>query len=516
MNLTHIKPLTSLFLATLTILVALGVLSPTLADAKKDAIESIKVADKVPVQAPLISTENLNRSGTYQKTFHRPDAGFIKLHFSDFRLPAGAFVTVSNPDGTERYRYGASPANWDLFTQDEGDRGTEQFSPMSITGDTAIVTVHLPERVSLKAGHKVDVDYLWQGYSESELERQFAAPSGAQTFSTCGEMERRDVACWQNSHPTEYDHSKATARLLVNGSLCTAWRVGEQNRVFTNNHCVASQSGISAAEVWFNYQHTQCDGNTLESVTKVTGNSLLKTNYELDYTLFTLNGFQQVTGFGNYGLDVRLPNQGERIYIPQHGSGNPKELSIESDQNSGGVCRIDVAVTNGRGVDTDTGYMCDTIGGSSGSAVLAASSNKAIALHHFGGCPNQGVLIAEIWPEVSGYFDGVPGGDPDDGGSDDGISESNLDGHEGEWRHYSMDVGTGAAELRATISGGSGDADLYVRQGSQPTTSAFDCRPYRWGNEEECVIDSPAEGTWYVSIRAYSGYSGVSLTADTQ
>lgn len=71
------------------------------------------------------------------------------------------------------------------------------------------------------------------------------------------------------NHPTEYDHSHPTARLLVNGSLCTAWRVGEQNRVFTNNHCVDSQSGIEAAEVWFNYQHTQCGGNTLDDITKV-------------------------------------------------------------------------------------------------------------------------------------------------------------------------------------------------------------------------------------------------------
>lgn len=243
------------------------------------------------------------------------------------------------------------------------------------------------------------------------------------------------------------------------------------------------------------------------------GNTLLKTNYELDYTLFTLNGFQQVAGFGYYGLDVRLPTEGERIYLPQHGAGNPKELSIESDRNTDGLCRIDIAVTNGRGVDTDTGYMCDTIGSSSGSAVLAASSNKAIALHHFGGCPNQGVLIAEIWPEVSAHFDGIPGGDSDGGDPNDGIDESNLFGAQGEWRHYRLEVGGGAERLTATISGGSGDADLYVRQGSEPTTSAFDCRPYRWGNEEECVIDVPDEGTWYISIRGYSRYSGVSLTA---
>ena len=29
------------------------------------------------------------------------------------------------------------------------------------------------------------------------------------------------------------------------------------------------------------------------------------------------------------------------------------------------------------------------------------------------------------------------------------------------------------------MSGGTGDADLYVRAGSKPTTSTYDCRPYK-------------------------------------
>ena len=34
------------------------------------------------------------------------------------------------------------------------------------------------------------------------------------------------------------------------------------------------------------------------------------------------------------------------------------------------------------------------------------------------------------------------------------------------------------------MAGGSGDADLYVRYGSQPTTSSYTCRPYLNGNNE--------------------------------
>lgn len=95
------------------------------------------------------------------------------------------------------------------------------------------------------------------------------------------------------------------------------------------------------------------------------GNELLSTDYTLDYTLFTVDDFNKIASFGYLGLDNTEPVFGNGIYIPQHGAGNPKELAIESDKNGSGLCQIDIASTNGRGTHTDTGYFCDTIGGSS-------------------------------------------------------------------------------------------------------------------------------------------------------
>ncbi len=87
----------------------------------------------------------------------------------------------------------------------------------------------------------------------------------------------------------------------------------------------------------------------------------------------------------------------------------------------------------------------------------------------------------------------------------------NISGAAGSWNHYYLDVPAGMSTLTASISGGSGDADLYVRRGSQPTTSAYDCRPYRNGNNETCNISNPAEDRYYISLRGYSAYSGVTL-----
>ena len=54
-----------------------------------------------------------------------------------------------------------------------------------------------------------------------------------------------------------------------------------------------------------------------------------------------------------------------------------------------------------------------------------------------------------------------------------------LVGHPGPVR---LDAGSLAARAR-TLAGGSGDADLYVRFGAQPTAQEFDCRPAPSANE---------------------------------
>lgn len=80
-------------------------------------------------------------------------------------------------------------------------------------------------------------------------------------------------------------------------------------------------------------------------------------------------------------------------------------------------------------------------------------------------------------------------------------------------RYFSLDIPTGATNLTIAISGGTGDADLYVRFGSMPTTTTYDCRPYLGGNSETCTFPTPSAGNYFVMIRGYTDYSGVTLQA---
>jgi pseudolysin/vibriolysin len=96
-------------------------------------------------------------------------------------------------------------------------------------------------------------------------------------------------------------------------------------------------------------------------------------------------------------------------------------------------------------------------------------------------------------------------------GLQNGVPATGLAAAKGKSVSYTVTVPAGS-KLTVAISGGSGDADLYVKKGSAPTTSSYDCRPYKTGNSESCSF-SGASGTYYIMAYGYAAFSGVSLKA---
>ncbi len=99
---------------------------------------------------------------------------------------------------------------------------------------------------------------------------------------------------------------------------------------------------------------------------------------------------------------------------------------------------------------------------------------------------------------------GGGGGNPGNAGT-----LTNLAATTGNWTRNTITVPAGTVSLTVSISGGTGDADLYVRSGTAPTTSSYNCRPYKNGNTESCVISNPAAGVWHVGVRAYTRFTGL-------
>ncbi|CRK59573.1 Aminopeptidase Y (Arg, Lys, Leu preference) [Alloactinosynnema sp. L-07] len=342
---------------------------------------------------------------TARQVISRPGSSYVKVHFAALALADGDRVTVSDPTGAEVHTYSGDPTKGEAAATDSlHTRQGSGFWALSITGDTAVVTLHRAGRAPSTSDTGVVVDKYFRGYSKAEQ-----AQRDLGILSVCQTDARRDSVCYQQSHPTEYGKSRSVAKILYNGaSHCTAWRLGSTNRLMTNNHCIGTASQLASMEMWFDYACATCGGNNPKPAVKVTGAQFLKTSANLDYTLFSVNNFASIESFGYLLLDVRAPVRNERIYITGHGDGDPNELSIFEDTQGGATCDVD----NPNSDSINMGYYCDTSGGSSGSPVLAASSNKVIALHHLGGCLNEGTRIELIYPEIKDLIDNGGGTPP--------------------------------------------------------------------------------------------------------
>jgi Zn-dependent metalloprotease len=169
---------------------------------------------------------------------------------------------------------------------------------------------------------------------------------------------------------------------------------------------------------------------------------------------------------------------------------------------SGGSGDADLYVKFGS-APTDSSYDCRPYkSGNSESCTFASPQTGTYYVRIKGYSAFSGVSL------VGDYSTGGGGG-----GNvlTNGVPVTGLSASTGNSVNYTMVVPSGRSSLQFVISGGSGDADMYVRRGSAPTDSSYDCRPYKSGNSETCTFSSPTAGTYYIRVKAYSTYSGVSL-----
>jgi trypsin len=88
-------------------------------------------------------------------------------------------------------------------------------------------------------------------------------------------------------------------------------------------------------------------------------------------------------------------------------------------------------------------------------------------------------------------------------------------GSEGQMLAAYFEVPDGMAELRVALnatqqpgafpSGPFPDFDLLLRRGAAPTLLEYDCPSARDSQFEDCQIDDPMPGTWYLGIYVYNG-----------
>ncbi len=76
----------------------------------------------------------------------------------------------------------------------------------------------------------------------------------------------------------------------------------------------------------------------------------------------------------------------------------------------------------------------------------------------------------------------------------------------GQTKKYSTPT-LAAGTYQFAITGNSGDADLYVKVGREPTATSYDCRPYKTGSNETCQVTLAQSAAIFVNVNGYSAAS---------
>jgi len=164
--------------------------------------------------------------------------------------------------------------------------------------------------------------------------------------------------------------SKSVAHItLANGGMASGFMI-TPDVLLTNWHVFQTLKDTQDAKLRFNYQ-TDLFGNFLSAEEyELDGNSLFKSNEELDYAVVRVKGEAGLKwGYLKIkALDIQLE---QKVNVIQHPAGGPKQIAMNDNE----IKYVDDKVAQ---------YITDTLPGSSGSPAFN-DDWQIVALHHSGG-----------------------------------------------------------------------------------------------------------------------------------
>jgi len=338
-----------------------------------------------------------------------------------------------------------------------------------------------------------------------------------------------------NSNACNYSPARAADAITV-GSTAN----GDSRSSFSNyGNCLdiyAPGSNITSA--WY---------NSNSSTNTISGTSMAAPHVAGVAALY----LDENNGLSTSQVESLLNSRSTSNVVTDAKSGSPNKMlfALAGDTGCGNNCPVDeteltnnqgISVSGGQGsitdffIDVPSGASKVTlaISGGSGDADLHVNPGQKATLSTYSCRPYQngnaescvidnppsGKIYAMLHgyssysTSITGSFITGNGGCSAAGCLDNNIAKTNLSGGAGSDSFYQIDVPANSS-LSVQMSGGNGDADLYVKQGAKPTDVNYDCRPYQNGNAETCNISVNQATTVYVLIKGYSSYSGVSLKA---
>lgn len=459
-----------------------------------------------------------------------PGARTLDFHFSRLALPEGATLILRG-EGEDNLRKITA----------ESLSGGEGFWAPYIAGEKVSIELHVPSALRTQA--RVELASVTHGYRGL-----FESVEPAQKSGSCNV----DTACPAGAGWTDqidsvghYTFSQGGSSYVCTGSLVANTAGTTVPYFLTANHCVSTAAVASSLVVYWNYQSATCrtpgssaSGSPLSKTIAThtqSGASLIANSAASDFALLRLNA--DVPAASNpfwSGWDASGSTPSSAVGI-HHPAGHEKRIAVEDQALAISGYGGGSGSTHWRVIDWDQGT---TEGGSSGSGLW--NQNKLLVGQLHGGSAACGNDLSDYYGRLSvswtgggsaatrlrdwldpsntgattraGYRSGTTPPPPPTGVLSNGVPVTGLAGAASSETRYTISVPAGASNLSIATTGGTGDADLYVRFGSAPTTGSYDCRPYLGGNAETCNFAAPQAGTYHVMVRGYSAFSGLSLT----
>ncbi|MFE9238578.1 M9 family metallopeptidase [Streptomyces sp. NPDC007007] len=102
--------------------------------------------------------------------------------------------------------------------------------------------------------------------------------------------------------------------------------------------------------------------------------------------------------------------------------------------------------------------------------------------------------------------------DPDTRVLGENCRRSGLTATTGNYAYHYLYIPAGTEQLKITVSGGTGDADLYYSGTGWATTASHTSRDTGPGNTHTLTVTDPPAGANYISLHAASTFAGATLT----
>ncbi|MBN8465393.1 PPC domain-containing protein [Corallococcus exiguus] len=472
-----------------------------------EAAEQAPAAEKGPppeerVQAMASCTGNIALTPNVTVTGISANAGEYSCTYTLYVASANSNLTFNTSGGSgdvDLYvKYGSEPTTGSSTCSSAGSSSTEScsitgaqvgtyyvklYGYSAFSGATLKATSTPSGQTGCTSSTTLTKDVTLTGISANTGDwsciYKLSVPTGATnvTFTTSGGSGNADLFVRREASPTESVYDCKSANLYSNSETCSL-PVSSTGIYWARLYGTGSFSNVSITGTYtLSEGQPGCTStNPLNNNTPMSGVSAPSGAFSCDYTLNIPSGATSVTfsTTGGSGGTARL--------YAKRGS-SPTLSSYDCLANTSGTNNQSCTLSN-----PTSGIWHVRVYNASSSTTLTGASVRGAYVTGGTGNPGTGTLSNNV--PVTG-----------------------LSGAVGSYRYWTITVPAGKSSLLVQTMFGTGDADLYVRQGQAPEDYVYDCRPLTGGNTESCLISNPVAGVYHVMIKGYTDYAGLTLQA---